>query len=431
MRCYYPLVGYTPSAVPRQDQLGRLKSCTTSDGLSYGLSSSSTIYPLSSVLIEGNNAGTNNILMNGQDILGANVIEATSLEFNDGLTGVSIIQFSGTILSYLAGANSSSHAFITNSNTGVSSTPVTISSASTIISNPTTINDLSSTTQPTGTNDTTVATTSFVQNAINLSKTQTIQVYANNMQTTFNSFGFRVQPPTTYDQNDYFTMRISVSMPWQKSSGNYLQCANYDGVIDIRPYWLQNAGQQQNSFTQFCTNPNASPQSGSYLGFDPIGNRYYAIGSGTVNNSFSPPRWLTVSSLSLQIGNNNTYDLTSSFSSVSYPSTSATWIQNRWAWSHPSSSSGSMMYSSVSGSNTIPYFQILPTYIAGEGIFVKFIFYNPAQFGATGWQPNTGSYFDCSCAVEIIDNGVFTLDSFMDFGTINNVSQWVTVTNNL
>lgn len=32
MRCYYPLVGYTPTDVPRPDQYGRLKSCKNSSG---------------------------------------------------------------------------------------------------------------------------------------------------------------------------------------------------------------------------------------------------------------------------------------------------------------------------------------------------------------------------------------------------------------
>lgn len=474
MRCYYPYVNYVPTSVPRPDQLGRLKSCANSDPI-YG------VYPLSSVLSAGNSAGNNGILMNGQDITGASLVETISLNtnilgtvsltsnsietvnlntngldtidlnttnlittnlttnglntdsiaFNGGSSGVSIIQLSGAILSYLAGANSSSHEFITTSNAGVTSVPVTISSSSTEITNNTTINNLLSTTQPAGTNNTSVATTAFVQNAISSAKIQSIQVYANNLQTTFNSFGFMVQNPTTSDQNDYFTMRVSVSMPWQKTSGNYMQCANYDGIIDIRPNWLQSTGILQSSFTQFCINPNASPQPGLDLGFDPIGNRYYAINNGTVNNSFSPPRWLTVSGLSGQIGNNSTYDLTSGFAPYTYSSVPATWIQNRWAWSHPSFSSGSMMYSSVIGSNTIPYFQILPTYVAGQGIFVQFMFYNPPAVSTSGWQPNTGSYFDCSCTVEIIDKGLFTLGSFTDFGTISGVSQWNTIINNM
>jgi hypothetical protein len=302
---------------------------------------------------------------------------------------------------------------------------VTINNPTPAVYGPTTV-------QPAATDSSTnIPSTAWVQSALTASKLQTIQVYNTNIQTTFNSFGFRIQNPSTINSNDFFTMRVSVSMPWQASGGNYQQIANYDGIIDIYPNWVLLNGQQQSSYTQFCTNPAAAPLPGSYMGFDPIGNRYYAINTGTVNNTFNPPRWLTATSLSGQIGSNTAFYIGGSLATWSYPSVAGTWLENRWAWSHPSNSSGSMMYSSVVGSNTVPFFQILPTYVNGQGAFIQFMFYNPQQFYSTNWQPNTGNYFDVSCTVEILNKNVYTLDSFTDFGKVAGVSQWTTIVNNL
>jgi hypothetical protein len=226
MRCYYPYLNYTPSAVPREDQFGRLKGCSSSTPVTSSVT-------LSDVLAVGNSAGIYDILMNGQDILGANLIETKILQLNDTINNPSIIQLTGPVLSYLAGANSSSHQFSTRSNTGVLSTPVTISSNSTTITNATTINNLSSTTQPNGTNNTTVATTAFVQNSIvpPMPYFRFSTITTNNATRWLNPFGFQFTG-SSWNVNDFFTVRLNVS-----SFVNLSTPVNYNltAIFDIYP----------------------------------------------------------------------------------------------------------------------------------------------------------------------------------------------------
>jgi hypothetical protein len=250
MRCYYPYVNFIPNAVTREDQFGRLKGCSTSSPPTTSKSTpkpTPTAVSLSEVLAVGNNAGTNDILMNGQKILGAHIIETDILEFDDGINGVSIIQLSGTILSYLAGANSSSHEFITKSNTGIQSTPVTISSNSTTITNATTINNLSSTTQPNGTNDTTVATTAFVQNSISALPTNYMPYFYGetiNYLNTFvplGQFGFGISNAVNWGENAYFTIRCNFEQSFiQGSTAPFTYFQSWSFLMDIYPYRLIN-----------------------------------------------------------------------------------------------------------------------------------------------------------------------------------------------
>jgi hypothetical protein len=236
MRCYYPYVNYVPSAIPRQDQLGRLKGCTSS-GPQQTIQLS-----LSDVLSVGNSAGIYNILMNGQNIFGATVVETNSLELNDGVNGVSIIQLSGPIMTYLAGANGSSHQFFTKSITGVSSNPVTISSDTTTITNATTINDLSSTTQPNGTNNTTVATTAFVQNAISTLPKFMPYFYGEtptltNFGQATSIFGLNISNTSSWGTNAYFTISVNFEQTYNlgssSSPNSYFQSWSF--LMDIYP----------------------------------------------------------------------------------------------------------------------------------------------------------------------------------------------------
>jgi hypothetical protein len=231
MRCYYPYVNYVPSAVTREDQFGRLKGCTSSTPVTSSVT-------LSDVLAVGNSAGIYDILMNGQDILGANLIETRILQINDTINNPSIIQLTGPVLSYLAGANSSSHQFITKSNTGVSSTPVTISSNSTTITNATTINNLSSTTQPNGTNNTSVATTAFVQSAIPSTSIPYLYGFVPSASSVFSSnFSINFTNGATLGLNTYFTLRIQFQYTWNTTGisalNNYY--TNYAFLMDIYP----------------------------------------------------------------------------------------------------------------------------------------------------------------------------------------------------
>jgi hypothetical protein len=98
MRCYYPYVGYTPSAIPRPDQYGRLKSCVNTSAPVGTSSSSSSVPSLEQVLAVGNSAGTNDIVMNNQDITGANIIETSTIQLTDSTNTISSTGSGGNLL---------------------------------------------------------------------------------------------------------------------------------------------------------------------------------------------------------------------------------------------------------------------------------------------------------------------------------------------
>ena len=250
-------------------------------------------YSLANVLGIGNSAGTNDILMNGQDITGANIVETDTLQLTDanntittnlgslvltsnnsivldavastpsqqtqiqlnnkqvffnsntlvldsGFQTIASTAGSGGKITIKNAYNSSGIDLIVANGSGVQSTPVAITSATTSITNATTINTLNSTTQPNGTSNTSVATTAFVQNHFNYITPQMWGFTPNN--TNFGSgtsVTWTMLFPTgvTMGQNAFVTINVQAEYVFNtpSASGNFPYYQQYSFLMDIYP----------------------------------------------------------------------------------------------------------------------------------------------------------------------------------------------------
>jgi len=127
---------------------------------------------------------------------------------------------------------------------GVASVPIVVNSATTTISNATTINSLNSTTQANGTNNTTVATTAFVQNAISLLPAETKYMpyfygetanYAT-ASPALSQFGFNISNAGSWGQNAYFTIRATMEHSFvQGANQPFTNFQSWSFLMDIYP----------------------------------------------------------------------------------------------------------------------------------------------------------------------------------------------------
>lgn len=188
---------------------------------------------------------------------------------------------------------------------GVASVPFIINSATTTISNATTINTLATTTQANGTNNTTVATTAFVQNAIGLIPTPvSLMPYFRFSATTnvnstryLNPFGFQFTG-SSWGANDFFTVRLTVSSVVRTGTPNNY---NLTAVFDIYPNRCpatSSYGSNSNTASTVATSGFPQMNGAIYSGgqyvtaytvpvdatFAPFGRYYYVSSFNLVNN---------------------------------------------------------------------------------------------------------------------------------------------------
>ena len=331
-----------------------------------------------------------------------------------------------------SGGNNGTQNFQVKDTGGTIQTPLELNYTTTTVN---TVNPLTygpANVQPASTDSSTkIPSTAWVQSAISSipASVPIVSAVAQGMLSTFNGFSFTYAPyqVSSNYQNYYFTMRVTVSMDY--GSTNPLTTpmttnSSFTGVINIYPYWLQQAYNYQNSFTQFPSNtgnPNNVFLTGMYLGFDPVGNRYLYPINGTTTGAFppgpNPPQWVTVTGVTTPGAGGSNLDITTISNTYSYPSTPATWMANRWAYTV--SSTASNMYAAGSSA---PYFQLLPVYYTTLNLFgVKLMIYNPAGFTGTF---GANSYYDATMTCEIIDKGIYTFGNYADRGN----GQWSHVT---
>jgi hypothetical protein len=127
---------------------------------------------------------------------------------------------------------------------GVTSVPFIINSATTTISNATTINSLNSTTQANGTNNNAVATTAFVQNAISLLPPSVSYIpyfygetanYAT-ASPALSQFGFNISNAGSWGQNAYFTARVNFEQSFvQGPNQPFTNFQSWSFLMDIYP----------------------------------------------------------------------------------------------------------------------------------------------------------------------------------------------------
>ncbi len=319
-------------------------------------------YTLANVLAIGNSAGVNDIDMNQQNINDCSIVTTNTLTlpafapvvspcyiFNTGIGDLSVQVQSGktyTVESppgfsrftvadtyvrvngvpvYLSSNNNAGFDLLTSPTTltinsvgnsgviqfkvangvGVQSTPFVMSSASTIINNPTGIASLTTTTQPNGTNNTSVATTAFVQNAISLIPTPvSLMPYFRFSATTnvnsaryLNPFGFQFTG-SSWGANDFFTVRLTVSSVVRTTTPNNY---NLTAIFDIYPNRCpatSSYGSNSNNATTVATSGFPQMNGAIYSGgqyvtaytvpvdatFAPFGRYYYVSSFNLVNN---------------------------------------------------------------------------------------------------------------------------------------------------
>jgi len=181
--------------------------------------------------------GTNNPVKVGNGSLRLN----TTPIFLD-TNNLQAIASSGTHINFQNSVSGSGFDFKTYSG-GVPTTVLLITNSATTISTPTVINNLTSTTQPLGTNTTKVATTAFVASAIAAIPTAStiipyIYGFSPNQYVGASSFfSINFTNGATLNLSTYFTLRVQVQYTWNTTGvstlNNYYR--NYNFLVDFYP----------------------------------------------------------------------------------------------------------------------------------------------------------------------------------------------------
>jgi hypothetical protein len=277
---------------------------------------------------------------------------------------------------------------------------------------------------PTTDNSSKIATTQWVQSVI--PKIPAIRMYSRWNNTNLSGCRFNIGKTGggiigISDTNSTLTIRLTINMSWGNgatpTNNNFYNTDSvYNGIINIYPYQLIDATYWQQQFTQFLTptTPVGINCIGAYLGFDPVGNRFSGILSGTYANVFTPPvpgqnYWITCASVSPPT--NSSLDLTSQVANFNYPITNAIWLKQRWAYTLTSTSQN--VYP---GQSNWPVLQIIPYFNAPQDqVGIQIIAMNPnLLYTAPGYNPSTTYYNDASIVCEIIDQGNFTVNGAGD-----------------
>jgi hypothetical protein len=147
-------------------------------------------------------------------------------------------------LTITANDASGSVRFSVANGSGVTSIPLVVNSASTTISNPTSISSLTTTTQPNGTSNTSAATTAFVQNAISLIPSSISYMpyfygetanYAT-ASPALSQFGFNISNAGSWGQNAYFTVRATMEHSFvQGANAPFTYFQSWSFLMDIYP----------------------------------------------------------------------------------------------------------------------------------------------------------------------------------------------------